>query len=122
MNKAVFGKTMENLRKRVNVELVCGDEIDKQLSSVAYPGYISHRIFNKDLIGIHRVKTKLTPNRPIYVGTCVLGLSKLSLYDFGHNHLKKQCCYKIRLLYTDTDSLIVETEYIYIDMYEYKDD
>ena len=88
MKKAVFGKIMENLRNRVNIELVYGDEIDKQLPSVADPGYISHRIFNKDLIGIHRVKTKLTQNRPIYVGTCVLGLSKLSLYDFGYNHLK----------------------------------
>ena len=115
---------MENLLKCVNIELVRGDEIDKQLHLVANPGYISHRIFNENLIGIDRVKTKLTLNRPIYVGLCVLDLSKLHMYDFWHKNLKKQYGEKIKLLYTDTDSLMieVETEDIYKVMHEHKED
>ena len=122
MNNALFGKTMENLRKRVSFELVRGEEIDKQLRLVADPEYISHRIFNENLIGIQRVKTKLTLNRPIYVGICVLDLSKLHLFDFWYNHFKKQYGEKIKLLYTDIDSLIeqVEIEDIHKDMLEHK--
>ena len=54
----------------------------------------------------------------------VLDISKLDLNDFWYNHLKKQYGYKIKLLYTDTDSLIVEveTEDIYKDMHELKED
>ena len=57
-------------------------------------------------------------NKPIYVGMSVLDLSKHLMYNFYYNNLKKTYCDKIKLLYTDTDSVIihVQTEDIYQDI------
>jgi hypothetical protein len=119
MNNSVFGKTMENLRKRINVDLVRGSETNRLRKLVANPGFISRRIFNEHLAAIHRTKAKLTLNRPIYVGMTVLDLSKLLMYDFYYNDIKKQYGNNVQLLYTDTDSLLLEinTDNIYEDMY-----
>ncbi|KAK3754327.1 hypothetical protein QZH41_017838 [Actinostola sp. cb2023] len=82
MNNSVFGKTMENLRKRE--------------------------------------KPSLYLNRPIYVGFCILDLSKTLMYDFHYNVIKQKYGNNATLLFTDTDSLCynIKTEDIYEDMYE----
>lgn len=63
-------------------------------------------------------KKKLTLNKPIYVGMCILDLSKYFMYDFYYNHLRKEYGDRCTLLNTDTDSLLlkIETEDIYQDM------
>ena len=66
MNNSVFGKTMENLRKRTRVDLVRVSENDRMRRLVADLAYLSHRIFDGDLVAIHSTKSKLTLNRPIY--------------------------------------------------------
>jgi hypothetical protein len=118
MNNSVFGKTMENLRKRIRVDLIRGDETGKMRRLVADPAYISHKIFNDDLAAVHSVKSTLKLNRPIYVGQAILDISKYRMYDFWYNHLKLIYGEKVQLLYTDTDSLLykVETENVYEDM------
>ena len=118
MNNSVFGKTMENLRKRVDVKLVRADEDDRLRRLIASPGYARANIFDNDLAAIQMHKSRLLLNRPVYVGMSVLDLSKHLMYDFYYNKLKKQygeCC---QLLYTDTDSLLLEiqTEDVYKDM------
>ena len=118
MNNAVFGKTMENVRKRVNVKLLRSDEEQKILKLVAKPTFAHQEIFNPDLVGIQNHKEKVLLNKPIYVGMSVLDLSKHLMYNFYYNNLKKTYCDKIKLLYTDTDSVIihVQTEDIYQDI------
>ena len=104
MNNSVFGKTMENLRKRINVHLVKGvNEKDKLKKLVAKPSFNAFKMFNENLVAVHMYKDTLKLNRPIYVGMSILDLSKHLMYDFYYNHLKRQysCC---NLLYTDTDS------------------
>ena len=118
MNNSVFGKTMENLRKRINVHLVKGvNEIDKLKKLVAKPSFNAFKMFNENLVAVHMHKDTLKLNRPIYVGMSILDLSKHLMYDFYYNHLKRQysCC---NLLYTDTDSFIlhVETDDVYKDI------
>ena len=71
MNYSVFGKTMENLHKRVDVRLVTNE---KKLTSK--PTYVSSKIFNENLMAVHKVKETLTLNWPAYVGMCILDLSK----------------------------------------------
>ena len=118
MNNSVFGKTMENLRKRVNVKLVRAGEDDRLRRLIASPSYARANIFDDDLAAIQMHKSRLELKRPVYVGMSVLDLSKHLMYDFYYNQLKKQYGEHCQLLYTDTDSLLLEiqTENVYEDM------
>ena len=121
MNNSVFGKTMENIRKRVDVRLVTDEK--KLVKMAAKPTYVSSKIFNKNLVAVHKIKETLTLNRPAYVGMCILDLSKILMYDFHYNYIKQQYGNKARLLFTDTDSLTYEIEAkdVYQDFWNDKD-
>ena len=108
MNNSVFGKTMENIRKRVDVRLVTDEK--KLLKLTSKPTYVSSKIFNENLVAVHKIKETLTLNRPAYVGTCILDLSKTLMYDFHYNYIKSKYGDKAKLLFTDTDSLTYEIE------------
>ena len=118
MNNSVFGKTMENIRNRVNVKLVNTQEKFKKLS--AKPNYKGRKIFSENLISVHMKKTSLTMNKPVYLGMCILDLSKTIMYDFHYNYIKPKYGDKAKLLFTDTDSLMyeIETEDFYKDISE----
>ena len=117
MNNSVFGKTMENLRKRVNVELVNNMERRKKL--VSKPNFKSMKIFTEHLVAIDIQKPNLKLNRPIYCGFCILDNSKILMYDFHYNYIRNKYKYDAKLLFTDTDSLCYEikTDDIYEDMH-----
>ena len=121
MNNSVFGKTMENIRKRVDVRLITDEK--KLLKMVSKPTYVSSKIFNKDLVAVHKIKETLTLNRPSYVGMCILDLSKTLMYDFHYNYIKEKYGNKAKLLFTDTDSLTyeIETDDVYRDFWNDKD-
>ena len=121
MNNSVFGKTMENIRKRVDVRLVTDE--NKLLKMAAKPTYVSSKIFNKNLVAVHKIKETLTLNRPAYVGMCILDLSKTLMYDFHYNYIKQKYGRKAKLLFTDTDSLTyeIETSDAYQDFWNDKD-
>ena len=118
MNNSVFGKTMENLRNRVDIKIVRSNEKDKIRKLVASPLYSRHVIFTNDQVGIDMHKSRLLLNKPVYTGMTILDKSKILMYDFFYNHLKKQYGEKCELLYTDTDSLLlkIETEDVYKDI------
>ena len=87
MNNSVFGKTMENLRKRVDVKLVTtGSELNRLTSK---PTYVSSNIFNQNLVAVHKIKESLTLDKPAYVGMSILDISKTLMYDFHYNYIKK---------------------------------
>ena len=88
MNNSVFGKTMENLLKRVDVRLVTNEK--KLLKLTSKPTYVSYKIFNKNLVAVHKIKEALNLNKPAYVGMCILDLSKTLMYDFHYNYIKKK--------------------------------
>ena len=118
MNNSVFGKTMENIRNRVNVKLVNTEEKFKKL--VAKPNYKGRKIFNENLVSVHMKKTSLTMNKPVYLGMCILDLSKTIMYDFHYNYIKPKYGEKAKLLITDTDSFMyeIQTEDFYKDISE----
>ena len=126
MNNSVFGKTMENLRKRVDIKLVKTDssENERLRKIIAKPNFNRRVIFSDELSAIHVNKTRLTLNKPIYVGFSVLDLSKHHMYVWYYNTLKKKYGENCTLLYTDTDSLLVDikTKDAYKDMSEMKDE
>ena len=69
---------------------------------------MSHKIFEKDLVAIRKSKVKLTPNKPAYIGVCILELSKLLMYEFHYDYIKNKYDNNSKLLFTDTDSLMYE--------------
>ena len=118
MNNSVFGKIMENLRRRVNVKLVRSHEEDKLRRLIASPAFARANIFGDDLAAIQVHKSRLVLNRPVYVGMSILDLSKTLMYDFYYNQMKTPYGERCQVLYTDTYSLLleIESEDIYGDM------
>ena len=110
--------TQENLRKRVQVELITDAGILRK--RVARPNSYRGNPITDCLTAIQCTVATLTLNRPIYVGFSVLDLSKLHMSNFHYNHVKYPRHGQLRLLFTDTDSLAydVQTEDIYRDMAE----
>ena len=121
MNNSVYGKTMENLRRRVDVRLITDE--NKLLKMTSKPTYISSKIFNENLVAVHKIKETITLNRPSYVGMVILDLSKTLMYDFHYNYIKKKYGSKAKLLFTDTDSLTyeIEAEDVYQDFWNDRD-
>ena len=118
MNNSVFGKTMENLRNRTVVKLVRANDEVKLRKLISHPLFARATIFGESLAGIQMHKESIPINRPVYTGMCVLDLSKTLIYDFYYFHLKHKYGPRCELLYTDTDSLLLEikTEDFYKDM------
>ena len=119
MVNSVYGKTMENLRKRINVRSVNNEK--DFLKHTSKPTYVTHKLLDKDFAAIHEIKPVLMLNKPIYVGFTALDLSKWMMYDFHYNFIKKN--FNAQLLFTDKDSLTYEikSENVYEEFYKWKD-
>ena len=113
MNNSVFGKTMENLRKRMSVKLV--NNAKDYVKCIKKPCFVSQKIFSRNFVAIHEIKAVLILNKPVYVGFNILDLSKLVMYEFHYKDIKSKL--DAKLLFTDTDSLVYEikTEDFYQD-------
>ncbi|DAC81320.1 PolB [Mayetiola barley midge adintovirus] len=119
MINAIYGKTMENMRARVNIQLKAdwgGRYGIRKL--IALPNFKRFNILDEDLVAIHLNKTTIVMDKPVAVGMAVLDLSKLVMYDFFYNHLQPKYGENMRMAYTDTDSFILEvkTDCFYSDM------
>ena len=115
MNNSVFGKTIENIRKRQDIHLI--DNRKKAVKLSSRPNFDRCTIFDRNLIAVHMKKTEVYFNKPVYVGHAILDLSKTLMFDFHYNYIKKKYGNKAELLFTDTDSLMFQ---IYTDDF-YKD-
>ena len=112
MNNSVFGKTMENIRKHRDIELVT---INKKRSKlVSEPNY--H--ISEDLSIIEMNKTKVKMNKPIYLGLSILEISKILMYEFWYDYMKPKYGDNVKLCYMDTDSFVmnIKTEDFYKDI------
>ena len=108
MNNSVFGKTMENIRNRVDVRLV--GNMAKAQKLIVKPNLKHWACFDENLIGVHLKRTKLVFNKPVYCGMSILDISKTLIYDFHYNYIIPKFRKKQKLLFTDTDSLCYEIE------------
>ena len=93
---SVYGKTMENLQKRINVRLVNNEK--DFLKYTSRPDHVTHKIFDNNFAAIHEIKPVLMLNKPIYVRFTVLELSKWLMYDFHYNFIKKHFDLELLLL------------------------
>ena len=86
MNNAVCGKTIENLKNRIDVKLASNKK--DYLKWTPKPSYMSPKIFDNNLVAIRKNKVTLTLNEPAYAGMCILDLSKELMYEFHMITLK----------------------------------
>jgi hypothetical protein len=122
LNNAVFGKTMENVRNRSNLQLVTDRK--SLIKMVSKPHYKEGIIFREDdedgnfLVGVAMHTTSVKLDKPIYAGVSILDLSKLHMYGFHYERVKPLWGERAKLLFTDTDSLCywVKTGDAYGDM------
>ena len=116
MNNAVFGKTMENVRKHRDIKLVATDKRRNQL--VSEPNYHTTKWFSKNLLVIEMKKTKVKMNKPAHLGFSILEISKTLMYRFWYDYMKPKHGDNLKLCYMDTDSVImyIKTEDFYKDI------
>ena len=88
MKNSVYGKTMQNLRNRINVKLVSNKK--DYLKWTSKPTFMSHKIFDNDLVAIRKNKVTLTLNKPASIGISILELSKVLMYEFHYDYIKNK--------------------------------
>ena len=107
-NNALFGKTMENVRNRMNYRLANSEQ--KLITLASRPEFMSSTIFNPDLVGVRLTKQRITLDKPIYIGQAVLELSKLTMYQLRYDHLNTYAKHfggHIKVAGGDTDSFFL---------------
>jgi uncharacterized protein YeeX (DUF496 family) len=119
LNNAFYGKTMENVRDRTNVQFCLNEaSFTKHTSSPLFANQIN--VINKDglaLVKTHKKTVEL--NKPIYIGACILESSKLLMFKFHYDTMKVRYPDSI-MMKTDTDSLcyLIKTDDLYEDLKE----
>ena len=108
MNNAVFGKTMENVRKHRNIKLVKTNK--KRNKLVLEPNYHTMKLIDEDLAITEMKKVKVKMNKPIYLGLSILELSKITMYEFWYDYAKSKYMDNARLCYMDTDSFVINVK------------
>ena len=115
MNNAVFGKTMENVKKHRDIKLVTTER--RRNYFLSEPKFHTTKFFTENLLAIQMKKTEILMNKPVHLGLSMLELSKILMYEFWYDYVKPKYSEKAKLCYMDTDSFIV-----YIKTYDiYKD-
>ena len=103
MNNSVFGKTMENIKNRINIHATTSEKnATKWFSHVQFK---TARYFN-GLYLIENYKARIVYDKPVYVGTCALDLSKLCMMQFHYDTIENEFQNKYELIYSDTDSMV----------------
>ena len=105
MNNAVFGKTMENVRKHRDINLVTTDKRRNQL--VSEPNYHATKWFSGNLLAIEMKKIKVKMNKPVYLGLSILEISKNLMYEFWYDYIKPKYKNNGKLCHINTDSFII---------------
>ena len=106
LNNAVFGKSIENKRNRVNVKLAVTEKEANRL--LKKPNFDEFYIINNNKTLIRMKQQLVILDKPIYLGFTVLELSKYHMYRMHYDCFKKHYGKNIELAYTDTDSFIYE--------------
>ena len=108
MNKAVFGKTMENIKNRIDLRLAEDENTIRKLQS---------RLQFKDskvIDGLHLIelyRKEVVYDKPAHVGSTILDISKVCMMDLHYNVTQKQFAGHIKLLYSDTATFYYLMEY-----------
>ena len=113
MNNAVFGKTVENVKKHKDIELVKTEKRRNYL--VSETNYHTTKFFTQKLLAIKMRKTHIFMNKPVYLASPISDMNKIVMYELWSNQVKSKYREKAKVCYMDTDSFIVhiKTDDIY---------
>ena len=75
MSNAVYGETIKNVRNRIDLKLVSNKK--DYLKWRSKPSYMSHSIFDNDLVVIGKSKVVILTLKPECIGMCILELGKV---------------------------------------------
>ena len=114
MNNSVFGKTMENVKNRMSLHLTTDN--DNAIKWFSKANLKDCKYYN-GLYMIELYKTEIIYNKPIYVGTGILDLSKLCMMEFHYDVIHENFKDNYNLIYSDTDSLVYSIQHP--DIYEW---
>ena len=116
MYNAVFGKTMENIRKHRDITLVTIDKKRKKLVSETNDHTINYISEDLSIIEMNKMRVKI--NKPIFLGLSILDISKILMYEFWYDYMKPKYGNRVKLRYMDTDSFItsIKTNDFYKDI------
>ena len=121
INNAVFGKTMENVRKHRDIKLATTNK-KRRNYLVPDPNYHTTKFFTENILAIETKTTEILMNKLVYLGLSILELSKILIYEFWYDYVKKtKYGKKAELCYMVTDSFIlyIKTDDIYKDIAEH---
>jgi len=76
----------------------------------AKPNFHSRSVFSENIVAIEMRKLEVKFDKSIYVGMCILVISKTCLYEFHHEYMLPLYREKCKIMYTDIDSLIYHIE------------
>lgn len=115
---SLYGKTLENVRNRLNLKMVCDPKKFEKL--VAKTEFENAIVYDESLVAVQLSKTKVLFDKPIYIGFTVLELSKTLMYSFHYDVMKTKYHDKIAICYMDTDSFFYKifTQDLYDDIKE----
>ena len=108
MNNAVFGKTMENVRKHSSNKLITTERKKNYL--VSEPNYHTTKFFTENLLAIEMRKTQILMNKPVYLCLSILDLSKTVIYKSWYDYVNAKYGENAKLRYMNTDSFTVHVK------------
>jgi hypothetical protein len=108
MNNSVYGKTIENVLNRQDIEFCC--ERKQALKYLKKINFKRETIFTKHLVALHMNRMQVLFNKPIYAGFCVLEMSKWGMFKFVYEYIKPKWGDRVTIMETDTDNLNLRIE------------
>ena len=108
-NNSLYGKTVENIRKRKNIRLCNSDK--KLMAYASKPNFHKTIDICEGLVAALMLKEDIVLNKPVYVGQAVLDLAKLRMYQLQYVDLERyrnefNC--SLNIVAGDTDSFFLE--------------
>ena len=84
INNAVFGKTMEKVRKH----RAYNNKQKKKIFIVRTKLSYYKMVFRKFIRNRNKKKNKCKMNKPVYLGLSILEISKILMYEFWYDYIQ----------------------------------
>ena len=111
---------MENLRNRRRTKFL-STPLEAAVCTLK-PNYLNFQKIDDTLLSVNLTQASVFWNKPTPIGSAVLHLSKIVLYDFHYNEMKPKFGSSLTVVYEDTDPFLyrIQTDDFYSDTESFK--